>query len=798
MSLRTLLALAAGLFVACASIQGTIPQRKTLATGGCSGFVAGAARGDLTPPPGFPLGGFSIESRMSRGAWTPLQARAIYLRDAGCEAAVLVSTDLMILPNGLADRVADKLGRDDATAHIGRENLLLTATENHLSPGNFFSSRLYNAYASHIAGFDPDLFEFLADRIARTIRDAVAAQQPARLRTGHSSIPGVFRNRALGAFLRNREALDFLTKAPASGASRCPALPYASHPLASPERFHELACLAVTPRVDVIEVLDVSGSKRIALAGFLATHTTVLPAAVEVYAADLLGFTALRMERGELPTACASDGSFPVVALFNGAQGDVTTQWTTRDRGDLLNLSDAIGEGLCSALPGANEPSPKLAFQYEEITRLTDVAFEDPFDGQKYAHDTPTRPEGGVAELGGAADGRTIFYELAHREEITSFRRTQHGSKIAPMTFDLGRFRVSLGSAEFKSNPPPAKAPLTILRIGETVLVGVPGEMTTMMGARTRALVGMQQGIDPERVVLVGFGNGHVSYFPTTEEYDAQHYEGASDYYGPGTGAYLAVKLAELAKALPSPSTRLEARDYAYKTGPKRRFRPRGVGHAAYHPDDGNTRIVEALDPGEAAPVVVGTTEPRTPKRDFPTWCFLDALPRLDLLSENEDPDNEVCLRNLPQVAIHKAGSDAVAVVDGRVQDSGGSEIVTVLAAAGMDRGEWCATWLAPVEVDGGGNPTNLDTSYEFRIRGITARASDPPWRSAPFSLSKGFVQDDPLSLTCSNFAAQDVAVVGGIFTERARCTPLDRPPCHAMLEMLGLCDFRIDYCKAP
>lgn len=797
--LRMLPILAPALVMACAPIHGTIAQRNVLPAGSCASFRAGAAKVDLTPTPGYPLGGFSIAGFMSRGAWAPLEARAVYLQDASCRAVVLISTDLMIMPNGLADRVADELSHDDATRHIGRENMLLTATENHLSPGNFFSSPLYNSYSSHVPGFDPDLFGFLADRIAEAVRQAVASQQDAVLRTGHTVLPDFFRNRAFNAFLRNRDAYDFLKGAGDTGAAVCPPLPYATHPLASPERFHELSCLAITPRVDLIEVVAAGDSKRIALAGFLATHTTVLPPTVEVFSADLFGVTALRMERGELPAACAGDGEFPVVALFNGAQGDVTTQWSTRDRADLLALSDRITQKVCDALPGAAEASSSLGFQYREVEPLAAASFEDPFDDQKYEQQLPDEPDGGAPELGGAPDGRTILYELAQREGVTSYRRTQHGSKISALTFDMGRIRVSLGRYGFRLDRPPKKAPLTVLRVGETVLVGVPGEMSTMMGARTRRLIAKQDDLAPERIVIVGFGNGHVSYFPTPEEYDAQYYEGASDYYGPGTGSYLAVQLSQLAAGLDGAPTWLPKRDYSYETGKTDSFRARDVGHPAYSVDDGLWGIVQTIDlePTSAEPspenrIVAGTKQLRIPKRDYPTYCFLDALPRIDELQQ--DPAAPGCHRNFPEVSIHRKGEAGVAKVDGRLQDSGGTEIVTVLATAGRDRAEWCAIWLGPHETDADGIPQNLDTDYEFRIRGITWREGDPVRRSPPFTLRSGFDQEDDQTLKCD--ASHDAEILGSVFTERATCTPIEHPYCSGWLE--AFCDMGIHYCQAP
>ncbi|MGD0169910.1 MAG: hypothetical protein ABSE54_09325, partial [Smithella sp.] len=64
----------------CASVQLEMsrqtPQQNTANTV----LLAGTARADITPPPGMPLGGYSIEANYSKGFRTRLYARVLYLK----------------------------------------------------------------------------------------------------------------------------------------------------------------------------------------------------------------------------------------------------------------------------------------------------------------------------------------------------------------------------------------------------------------------------------------------------------------------------------------------------------------------------------------------------------------------------------------------------------------------------------------------------------------------------------------------------------------------------------------------
>ncbi|XP_051143859.1 neutral ceramidase 1-like isoform X2 [Andrographis paniculata] len=93
----------------------------------------------------------------------------------------------------------------------------------------------------------------------------------------------------------------------------------------------------------------------------------------------------------------------------------------------------------------------------------------------------------------------------------------------------------------------PAILPLQILRIGQFVILSVPGEFSTMAGRRLRDAVKsvLTSGDDNTfgeniHVVIAGLTNTYSQYVTTIEEYEIQRYEGASTLYGPHTlSAYI-------------------------------------------------------------------------------------------------------------------------------------------------------------------------------------------------------------------------------------------------------------------
>ena len=79
---------------------------------------------------------------------------------------------------------------------------------------------------------------------------------------------------------------------------------------------------------------------------------------------------------------------------------------------------------------------------------------------------------------------------------------------------------------------------LQIFMIGDLALAAIPGEFTTMAGRRL--IHKLEESLGLQDIALVGYANDYSQYIVTYEEYQAQHYEGASTLFGPYTlDAYL-------------------------------------------------------------------------------------------------------------------------------------------------------------------------------------------------------------------------------------------------------------------
>jgi neutral ceramidase len=93
--------------------------------------------------------------------------------------------------------------------------------------------------------------------------------------------------------------------------------------------------------------------------------------------------------------------------------------------------------------------------------------------------------------------------------------------------------------------------PLQVVRIGNLVLAGVPAELTTMAGRRLRKSIAEEiQNSGVSYVVLATYANGYSQYITTAEEYNKQHYEGASTLFGPATLTVYQQEFLKLASAV--------------------------------------------------------------------------------------------------------------------------------------------------------------------------------------------------------------------------------------------------------
>jgi neutral ceramidase len=101
-----------------------------------------------------------------------------------------------------------------------------------------------------------------------------------------------------------------------------------------------------------------------------------------------------------------------------------------------------------------------------------------------------------------------------------------------------------------------------LFKIGDVVIAGFPGELTTMSGRRLRDAItkAFADNGQEVKVTLTGLANTYSHYIATYEEYQVQRYEGGSTLYGPHTlqayiqqYVYLANNMAKQTRVAPGP-----------------------------------------------------------------------------------------------------------------------------------------------------------------------------------------------------------------------------------------------------
>jgi neutral ceramidase len=667
------------LLTSCASISGSLPKPETPVP--TRHFQVGAAKMDLTPMPGYPMGGMSAAGKLSRGVWTRLHARAVAFEDTAGNGMAMVSCDLWAMPAGLADRVAELVATEYGVPRLGREQIVVAATHTHHSPGNFSSSPLYNTLASPQPGFDRDLFDFLSDRIAGAIAEAWRNRRPAALVRSEMALGGIARNRSLPAFLENGEAAQQLLQENSDlGIDPTP------FPVGG-----EKAYRAIDPTLTVIRAEPLGGGDPVAVMAFYAVHPTAMGPATHVYSSDLFGVAATLVED-------ALDDS--VVAIFNGAEGDVSSNWRRQDRPSTLKLGSTLADGIRTLVerPGRDVTGTiRCGFRY---TRLADLA----------------RPVSGASTFAGSEGDWTFFRDAGWREGLTEDDPDRqirgHGAKKHPLSPDLvgTHLHVNLPLILDKIARVPEEVPIGAYRLGEVTLVTLPGEFTTMLGRSISTSVGEAVQAQ-DRVLLVGLANEYLSYFATEEEYRVQHYEGSSMLYGPLSGARIEIDLVELAKELTRTPRRTVPRRYRYWVGPTESF---GVEmfDLLKHSDRLDVSYMNLrnvlMDEATGIPV---------PDNPFVVW--IDESPRWA-----RDPRST---RATPRVSIEvlENGEWKPLLVLGAPETDEGLDFVTAVVGSFRGNSRWVGIWLVPDGAD-------EDAPHRFVIEGTSGRT----FRSPEFTVS--------------------------------------------------------------
>jgi hypothetical protein len=526
------------------------------ATAGAEGgppLEAGAGRADITPPTGYLMLGWARGDARALGQHTRLYAKALVLR-RGSRKLVLASEDLNMVAGGMVQQAA----RSVRDLGIGEHDVIVQATHTHAGPtgySNFlFKDRAFptpRAPKALADRPDPRLYTFMVRRLALAIRRADANLRPAAAAWARTRLRGLTANRSLEAHLADH------------GIERPPGAGAASEDPGGPAH-------TVDTSVDVLRVDRAVGGRRVPLGAWavFANHGTVDKATFPYYNGDHVA-AAQRVFEGALRRRGAPARE-AVLVYGNGAAGDVSAG--LRRTGPAA--AEAVGRREAAAMLAAWRAAwrslgrrPALGLRWTRVC----------FCGQ-------STPFGRLADfavfgrsyLTGSEEGRGPLFD-ATGESL-------EGERLAAPVEPQGVKLPALSDRDRSLQP--TAVPLTAARVGDRLLVTVPGEMTVELARRTRAAaLRTSAGSGLRHVVVAGYANEYVSYLTTPEEYGAQHYEGGTTVYGPASGSFVASALADLAGRLahgrPPPAP--------HPFDPTRGLRPDGP---AYPPGSAAGRIV--------------------------------------------------------------------------------------------------------------------------------------------------------------------------------------------------------------
>jgi neutral ceramidase len=507
-AIRSVLALATLLAVLLAAAPGALAA---------PGLRAGAGRADITPPTGYPLLGWARGDARATGQHTRLFARAIVLQ-RGSRRLALVAADLNMIAGGMAEQAARRAGFDP-------RDVILSASHTHAGPTGYSNFRFKDAAfptpkapESGVSEPDPLLYTFLVRRLALALTRARADLAPAVAGWGQARLVGLTANRSLEAHLA-----DHGLTLP-RGAGR-------------PEQDPDGAVHTIDPDVDVLRVDRLAGGRRVPLGAWstFANHGTVNRSTFDHYNADHHA-AAARVFESAVRRAGRVPPRRPVVNVYgNSDAGDVSAGLTRFGPAVAEEVGRREGVAMLAAWRQAGarlERSPRLELRWTRVC----------FCGQ----DTPFGPLAdhavfGMSYLTGSEEGRGPLFDATG--DIYEGRRLDAPAGVQGVKIEA--------RADVDRTLEPVAVPLTAARVGDRLLVTVPGEATAELGRRTRAAaLAASRAAGIARVVVAGYANEYASYFTTPEEYGAQHYEGGTTVYGPASGPFVTASLAELAAAL--------------------------------------------------------------------------------------------------------------------------------------------------------------------------------------------------------------------------------------------------------
>lgn len=516
------------LLVAAAALLAGLCTSPASADPPASPYVVGAGKADVTGVvAGQQLQGYADGEQVGKGLHTRLYARAFVIAAADkperrvCFVVADIWAPSLLVREHVLRKLTAVLG--DASPY-DESTLMIGGTHTHGGPGGYQGWVLYDI---NNGGFDERTFHAIVDGIVDAVLAAHRSARPGRLSLGHADAPdGLQHNRSPGPWARNPEQ----------------------------DKAKE------NRRMTLLRLADGETGKVIGEVNWFALHPTSEGRKNRLVSADNKGFA-------EWLAEARSPGL--VSAFGQGDCGDITPNFLVDKKASTKGADVFLRDEGSSRRVGLAQF--ELAAQAGEAASAVPAG---PVAGAvQHADleaDTGCEPTYGTNFAAGTEDGRGFSYLFTEGDKgLGPVKRWMQAAAVG-FVHDVLSLALGHNSSEdnkrchapkrplIATKPRRLKYPLVppvvpvahAVRVGPLLVLGVPFELTTVAAARVRASA--LEAASPHGVTevvtssVVGCYSG---YATTREEYQLQHYEGASTLYGPGQLEAIQKHAAEVAAA---------------------------------------------------------------------------------------------------------------------------------------------------------------------------------------------------------------------------------------------------------
>ncbi len=500
--------------------------------------------------------GYGKWANRGKSQSTPLHVRTCVI-EINDKRLVFSNVEMAFITPGIQREALSQL---DAKT-VNRHNLMLTAQHTHSAPSGFSE---YAFYSFSTPKFRPKIQKAYVEAIVESINSALAQVEPAKiiLKEGKfNPLDNIAWNRSLKAYNNNPEIQEEV-KDP---------------------RF------ALDNRVNVLHVLS-ENDVTLGSVNWLGVHATCIGNNNTAISFDNKGYAAQLLEE-EYPNSVhifAQGKAGDISPHFHGKNEQVIRAkvriqndhfYALRNgrkqyevvKGILedskgIQLSEKINSLLFFSDFTAIEVSSKYTGGIKK-QRTSDACFGVPFF-------VGTRVDGkGIEQLGGFllsrinsmvnSIGNSDVDSQGDKDIILNASTKQMLGKNRMDVFlsfvdkSVAEMNLQYRAGALKENTlVPTILPIQLFLIGELILLGVPGEITTIAGVRLEETVlKLTQQYGVKKVVLSSYANSYMGYITTKEGYEVGEYESGHTLFGQWTLAAFQTQFERLVHAIFSKET---------------------------------------------------------------------------------------------------------------------------------------------------------------------------------------------------------------------------------------------------